>query len=102
MKKMTMSLIMMTNMLYGSNLTELETCYKAFPLSVVKDMDLQSDGFEETPEFTGKLFKLGYEIYEVPINYTPRGYDEGKKISWKDGFIALWMLIKVRLFWHPK
>lgn len=85
-----------TNILYGSNLTDMETCYKVFTTEVAKSLNLKSNRFEVEPEITAKILKKGYSIYEVPIKVTPRGYNEGKKITWRDGFIALWTLFKYR------
>jgi len=64
---------------------------------VLDGLDLQSNGFGIEPEITAKIFKRGYRVYEVPITYDGRGYDEGKKITWKDGVVALWVLLKNRL-----
>ncbi len=86
-----------TNILYGENLTDMETCYKVISRQVNKKLKLKSNRFEFEPEVTAKILKMGYKIYEVPIKVTPRGYDEGKKITWKDGFIAIWTLIKYRI-----
>ncbi len=85
-----------TRILYGSNITDMETCYKVFKKEVLKNIKIRSRRFEFEPEVTAKILKAGYKIYEVPIKVTPRGYDEGKKITWKDGFLALWTLIKYR------
>jgi hypothetical protein len=63
---------------------------------VLTGMQLQSDGFGIEPEMTAKIFKRGYRVYEVPITYDGRGYEEGKKIGWKDGVVALWVLLKYR------
>jgi glycosyltransferase involved in cell wall biosynthesis len=85
-----------TSFLYGSKVTDMETCYKVFHKSVLQGLSLKAMRFELEPEITAKILKRGFKIYEVPIKVKPRGYDEGKKISWKDGFIALWTLIKYR------
>jgi len=74
----------------------METCYKAVRADVLKQIPLSSDRFGIEPEITGKLFKRGARVYEVPITYEGRDYDEGKKISWRDGFPALWCLLKYR------
>ena len=84
------------NLLYGSNLTDEATGYKLFRTDLLRSLDLQSDGFEFCPEVTSKVLKRGVEIHEVPISYQPRGLDEGKKISWRDGLEAIWTLIKHR------
>lgn len=86
----------LTNLLYGSNLTDMETCYKVFKREVLKGIELNSDQFDFEPEFTAKVLKRGYKIREVAIKVKPRSYEEGKKITWKDGFIALWTLLKYR------
>lgn len=89
-------LTLVTNFFYGEGLTDMETCYKVFTRDVIDGMILNSNRFEFEPEFTAKILKRGYKIHEVPIRVKPRGYDEGKKITWKDGFIAVWTLIKYR------
>jgi len=85
-----------TNLLYNTMLTDMETCYKAMRAEVVRSMTLKSNGFGIEPEMTAKIFKRGYRVYEVPITYAGRGYQEGKKITWRAGFTALWVLIKYR------
>ena len=85
-----------TNVLYNTMLSDMETCYKVMRLEVLKSMSLQSDGFGIEPELTAKIFKRGYRVYEVPITYDGRGYEEGKKITWRDGVVALWVLLKYR------
>lgn len=85
-----------TNLLYGSSLSDMETCYKVFKASVIKSIPLHSNRFEIEPEITAKVLKRGYKIVEVPIRYKGREFREGKKISWKDGFAALWTLVKYR------
>jgi glycosyltransferase involved in cell wall biosynthesis len=89
-------LTLITNVLYNTMLTDMETCYKVMRREVLQGMSLESDGFGIEPEMTAKIFKRGYRVYEVPISYDGRGYDEGKKIGWKDGFVALWVLLKHR------
>ncbi|MDP2638363.1 MAG: glycosyltransferase family 2 protein [Candidatus Levybacteria bacterium] len=90
-------LSLMTSVLYGQWITDMETCYKLFPKKAVEDMRLNARGFEFEPEITAKLLKKGYKILEIPISTKPRGYDEGKKLNtFKDGFIALWSLLKYR------
>ncbi len=89
-------LTFMTNMLYNTMLTDMETCYKAFRAEVIKNMNLRSNRFNIEPEITAKVFKQGYRVYEVPISYDGRGYEEGKKITWKDGIFAILTLIKYR------
>jgi glycosyltransferase involved in cell wall biosynthesis len=90
-------LTLITNILYNTMLTDMETCYKVMRREVLDGLDLQSDGFGIEPEITAKIFKRGYRVYEVPITYDGRGYDEGKKISWKDGVVALWVLLRHRV-----
>ena len=85
-----------TNLLYNTMLTDMETCYKAMRVEVVRSMTLRSNGFGIEPEMTAKIFKRGYRVYEVPITYSGRGYDEGKKITWTAGLVALWVLLKYR------
>jgi glycosyltransferase involved in cell wall biosynthesis len=85
-----------TNVLYNTMLTDMETCYKLMRIDVLRSMELQSNGFGIEPEITAKVFKRGYKVYEVPISYDGRGYEEGKKITWRDGLVALWVLLKYR------
>ncbi len=89
-------LTLLTNVLYDSILTDMETCYKVFRPEVLAGMPLHARRFELEPEITAKILKQGYRIYEVPISYTGREYEEGKNITWKDGFPAVWALIKYR------
>ena len=85
-----------TNVLYNTMLTDMETCYKAMRIDVLRSMTLRSNGFGIEPEITAKIFKRGYRVYEVPITYDGRGYGEGKKITWAAGFVALWVLFRYR------
>jgi len=85
-----------TNLLYNTMLTDMETCYKVMRSEVLRSMTLESNGFGIEPELTAKIFKRHYRVYEVPITYDGRGYEEGKKITWRDGFVALWVLLKYR------
>ena len=89
-------LTLMTNVLYNTMLSDMETCYKVMRTDVLRSFTLDSAGFGIEPEMTAKIFKRGYRVYEVPITYDGRGYDEGKKITWRDGFVALWVLLKYR------
>ena len=89
-------LTFLTNVLYHTSLTDMETCYKLFKVADVREIPLHSRRFELEPELTTKLLKRGYKIKEVPISYNGRSYDEGKKIKPRDGFIALWTLLKYR------
>jgi hypothetical protein len=65
-------------------------------VEVVRGLALESDGFGIEPEMTAKIFKRGYRVYEIPITYDGRGYEQGKKITWRDGIVALWVLLKYR------
>jgi glycosyltransferase involved in cell wall biosynthesis len=85
-----------TNLLYNTMLTDMETCYKVMRVDVLRSFSVQSNGFGIEPELTAKIFKRGYRVYEVPITYAGRGYDEGKKITWTAGLVALWVLLKYR------
>ena len=87
---------LVTNVLYNTTMTDMETCFKAVRADVLKGLELHSNRFGIEPEITAKLFKRGARVYEVPITYEGRDYSEGKKISWKDGFPALWTLVKYR------
>ena len=89
-------LTLLTNVLYNTMLSDMETCYKVMRTEVLRSMTLHADGFGIEPELTAKIFKRGYRVYEVPITYDGRGYDEGKKINWRDGVVALWVLLKYR------
>ncbi len=89
-------LTLLTNVLYNTMLTDMETCYKVMRTEVLRSMTLRSNGFGIEPELTAKIFKRGYRVYEVPITYDGRGYDEGKKIGWRDGVVALWVLLRYR------
>ena len=90
-------LTLVTNVLYNTMLSDMETCYKVMRREVLDGLDLRSNGFGIEPEITAKIFKRGYRVYEVPITYDGRGYDEGKKITWKDGIVALWVLFRNRI-----
>lgn len=90
------TLVFLTNLLYGAHLTDMETCYKLLKIEVVRSLELKAMGFEIEPEITTKVLKAGYKIIEVPITYIPRTAEEGKKIGWKDGFKAIWHLLKYR------
>jgi glycosyltransferase involved in cell wall biosynthesis len=89
-------LTLLTNILYNTMLSDMETCYKVMRTEVLRSMTLRSSGFGIEPELTAKIFKRHYRVYEVPITYDGRGYDEGKKITWRDGIVALWVLVKYR------
>ncbi|HET7747299.1 MAG TPA: glycosyltransferase family 2 protein [Vicinamibacteria bacterium] len=87
---------LVTNVLYNTTMTDMETCFKAVRADLLKSIPLRSNRFGIEPEITAKLFKREARVYEVPITYEGRDYAEGKKITWKDGFPALWTLIKFR------
>jgi len=89
-------LTLTTNLLYNNMLTDMETGYKAFLSPVIKGVRIRSNRFDFEPEITAKVLKRGYRIYEVPIYYAGRDYTEGKKITWRDGFAAIWALIRFR------
>jgi glycosyltransferase involved in cell wall biosynthesis len=89
-------LTFMTNILYDTILSDMETGYKVFRRKVVVGMKLRSKRFDFEPEFTAKLLKRHYRIYEVPISFNPRDYSQGKKIKLKDAFEAVWTLLKYR------
>jgi glycosyltransferase involved in cell wall biosynthesis len=85
-----------TNVLYNTTLSDMETCYKLFDRRVLSSIQLRSSRFDFEPEVTAKVLRRGIRIYEVPISYAGREFDEGKKITWRDGIVALWILVKYR------
>lgn len=87
-------LTILSNMFTNLNLTDMETCYKLFRTEIIKGIDLEQKGFGIEPEITAKIAKKGCRIYEVGISYYGRSYSEGKKINWKDGFKAIYCIIK--------
>jgi len=89
-------LTLVTNLLYKSTLSDMETCYKLFDRSILDSIEIESDRFEFEPEITAKVLMLGERIYEVPISYAGRELSEGKKITWRDGFGALKTLVRYR------
>jgi len=91
-------LTLLSNMFTNLNLTDLETCYKAFRAEVIKNLDLREDRFGFEPEVTAKLAKINCRIYEVGISYNGRTYSEGKKVNWKDGFHAIYAILRYNLF----
>jgi glycosyltransferase involved in cell wall biosynthesis len=91
------ALATLTNTLFRASLTDIETCYKVFRADVIPQLKLKAARFEIEPELTAQLLKRGFRIKELPIGYAPRTHDEGKKINWKDGFGAVWMLVTQRL-----
>ena len=86
----------LTNLLYGTVLTDMETCYKCFRRDVIAGMTLHSQRFEIEAELTAKILKRKYSIFETPISYNGRQFHEGKKLTWRDGFTAIAALIKYR------
>jgi glycosyltransferase involved in cell wall biosynthesis len=90
-------LSLVTGALYNTTLTDMETGYKAFRADVLRSLDLHEDDFAIEPEITAKICKQNLRIYEIPISYYGRSYEEGKKITWRDGFKALWVLVRIRL-----
>jgi glycosyltransferase involved in cell wall biosynthesis len=90
-------LSLVTGVLYNTTLTDMETGYKAFRADVLRGLQLREDGFGIEPEITGRICRLKLRIYELPISYYGRTYSEGKKITWRDGFRALWVLLRVRV-----
>ncbi|HWW54887.1 MAG TPA: glycosyltransferase family 2 protein [Acidimicrobiales bacterium] len=89
-------LSLMTNILYSSTLSDMETCYKLFDAQVLEGMTIESNRFDFEPEITAKVLRRGHRIYEVPISYAGREPHEGKKITWRDGFTALAALVRYR------
>jgi glycosyltransferase involved in cell wall biosynthesis len=94
-------LTFLSNATTNLDLTDMETCYKVFRREIIQSIKLNSDRFGIEPEITAKMAKRGYRIYEVPISYYGRDYWEGKKINWKDGFSAIWTILKYGLFDDP-
>lgn len=89
-------LTFVTNLLFDSMLSDMEVGYKAFRIEVIKNIRLNAKGFDFEPEITAKILKRRLKLYEVPISYSGRDYAEGKKITWRDGFTAIWTLLKYR------
>jgi glycosyltransferase involved in cell wall biosynthesis len=88
---------LITNVLYDVNLTDMGTCYKAFATEKIKAIPLESERFGIEAEITAKICKRRFRLYETPISYSGRTYDEGKKIAWTDGFSYLWCLLRYRV-----
>ncbi|HVA23749.1 MAG TPA: glycosyltransferase family 2 protein [Chloroflexota bacterium] len=88
----------LTNVIYNTNLTDMETCYKLFSMEILREIKLKCQRFEFEPEVTAKILKRGIHIYEVPISYVGREYSEGKKITWKDAWEAIKTLVRYRVF----
>lgn len=91
-------LTLLSNAVNNLNLTDMETCYKVFRREVLSKMTLKSNRFGFEPEFTAKVARNGFRIYEVPISYSGRDYSEGKKITWKDGIRAIFAIFRFRFF----
>jgi glycosyltransferase involved in cell wall biosynthesis len=89
---------LITNILFNTNITDMETGYKAFRREVLDKLKLRARRFDFEPEFTAQVLRAGYQIYEVPISYYGRKFDEGKKLTWRDGVIALFTLLRCRFF----
>jgi len=87
-----------TTLIFFTRITDMETGYKVFKRDVIKDIKLRSKGFDLEPEITAKILKNGYKIKELPISFRPRKFEHGKKITWKDGIMAIFYLIKYRFF----
>ena len=90
-------LSLLTGLLYNTTLSDMETGYKAFRAEVLRSLDLREDGFGIEPEITAKVCKRGLRVYQLPIAYYGRTYAEGKKITWRDGFKAVWVLLRLRV-----
>lgn len=91
-------LTLLSNMFSNLNLTDMECCYKAFRREIIQGLQLCENRFGFEPEVTAKVARLGVRIYEVPVSYHGRTYNEGKKITWKDGFRAIWCILKYNLW----
>jgi len=89
-------LTFVTNVLYGTSITDMETCYKLFRAPLLKDIKIECDRFNFEPEITAKILRRKLKIVEIPISYSARKFSEGKKITWRDGFSAVWTLFKYR------
>ena len=91
-------LTLLSNTMTNLNLTDMETCYKVFNRKVLEEISLKSNRFGIEPEFTAKIARKRFRIYEVPISYSGRDYSEGKKITWRDGFVAIFTIFRFRFF----
>lgn len=91
-------LTLLSNMLTDLNLSDMETCYKVFRREVFDKVTIKSNRFDFEPEITAKVAKNGFRVYETPISYSGRSYEDGKKITWRDGVKAIWALFRYRLF----
>lgn len=92
------ALNLLVNILYNTTLSDMETCYKVMPTEYLREVDIQSNSFDMEPEITCKLLNKGHRIFEVPISYTGRDFEEGKKITWRDGVVALKVILVLRFF----
>jgi glycosyltransferase involved in cell wall biosynthesis len=90
-------LSLLTGLLYNTTLSDMETGYKAFRADVLRELDLRQSDFSIEPEITAKVCKRKLRVYQLPISYYGRTYEEGKKITWRDGFKAIWVLLRVRI-----
>jgi glycosyltransferase involved in cell wall biosynthesis len=90
-------LSLVAGVLFNTTLSDMETGYKAFRADVLASLELRENGFGIEPEITGRICKQHLRIYELPVSYYGRTYEEGKKITWRDGFRAIWVLVRVRL-----
>ena len=90
-------LSLLTNVLFNTTISDMETGYKAFRADVLRSLDLRQDDFGIEPEITAKVCKRKYRVYELPVAYYGRTHEEGKKITWRDGFKAVWVLLDVRV-----
>jgi glycosyltransferase involved in cell wall biosynthesis len=90
------SLTLLCNVLFDTTLTDMETCYKAFTIDIARQLKLREPGWGFDPEITARILRMGQRIYEVPISYAGREFNEGKKISWRDGFVVLMTLLRYR------
>jgi glycosyltransferase involved in cell wall biosynthesis len=90
-------LSLLTNVLFNTTLSDMETGYKAFRAEILRSLDLQEDRFGIEPEITAKVCMRKLRVYELPISYYGRTFEEGKKITWRDGFRAVWVLLRVRI-----
>ena len=90
-------LSLLTGLLYNTTLSDMETGYKAFRSDVLRSLELRQNDFSIEPEITAKVCKLNLRVYQLPISYYGRTYEEGKKITWRDGFKAVWVLIRIRI-----
>ncbi len=89
-------LTLLCNVLFDTTLTDMETCYKVFSIDIARSLKLREPGWGFDPEITARILKMGNRIYEVPISYAGREFNEGKKITWQDGFVVLLTLVRYR------